>query len=301
MKAVRYDQFSGVNGLYISDLPEPEPQPHEIVVRVVASALNPGALPSLHGSSFVPGRDIAGTVVAVGADVKDFDLQDAVLGRLQSWDAHAEMVSVPANQVVPKPETLSWDVAGALFTTPMAGMAAVKAVSPAAGDVVIISGASGGVGFTAAQLAVRRSATVIGLTSLRHFGLLQRHNIDPVTYGDGEEDRILNRSAGRPITAFIDTVGGNYIKLALRLGVAPERINTVVDYRGAAENGVKALGTSDAGGLAALAELARMADKGELNIPIAQTFSLDAVQDAYRALADRNTHGRIILHPNEAS
>ena len=261
--------------------------------------MNPGALPALHGSSFVPGRDIAGSVIAVGEDIEDFTLGDAVLGRLQSWDAHAELVAVPASQVVLKPPTLSWDVAGALFTTPMAGLAAVEAVAPQASDVVVISGVSGGVGFTAAQLVVRRGAAVIGLTSRRDSELLQRHRIEPVLYGDGEVERIQTASAGRPITVFIDTVGSGYIKMALGLGVAQERVTTVVDYPGAAETGVRALGTLDAGGFPALAELARMADAGELVIPIAETFPLDAVQDAYRALIDRKIHGRIILHPNQ--
>lgn len=130
--------------------------------------------------------------------------------------------------------------------------------------------------------------------------LLRRHRVESAIYGDGEEARIRGALAGRRVSALIDnTVGGDYINMALRLGVAPERINTVVDYRGAAKVGVEAFGTMDAGGLPALAELARKAETGELYIPIARTFPLDAVQDAYRALIDRKTHGRMVLRPNE--
>jgi NADPH2:quinone reductase len=89
MKAVRYDRFSGIDGIYLADVPEPVPRPAEVVVRVDAGALNPGALPALHGSSYTPGRDLAGEVVAVGADVRRLTVGDAVLGWLQSWDAHA--------------------------------------------------------------------------------------------------------------------------------------------------------------------------------------------------------------------
>jgi NADPH2:quinone reductase len=297
MKAVRYDRFSGIDGIYLADVPEPVAGPGEVVVRVEAGALNPGALPALHGSSYTPGRDLAGEIVAVGADVPGFAVGDPVLGRLQSWDAHAPFVAIPADQLVRKPDALPWDVAGSLYTTPMAALGAIRAVEPRPGETVVISGASGGVGFTAAQLARRAGARVIGLTSDARFGLLRRHGIEPVRYGDGEQDRIL-AAAGRA-DAFIDTVGGGYLDLALALGVPKDRIDTVVDYRGAKEKGVKSLGTTDAGGLPALAELAALAAAGELHIPIAATYPLTAVRDAYRALADRKTHGRIVLHPQE--
>jgi NADPH:quinone reductase-like Zn-dependent oxidoreductase len=297
MKAVRYDRFSGVDGIYLADLPEPVAGPGEVVVRVEAGALNPGALPALHGSSYTPGRDLAGEVVAVGADVPDFTVGDAVLGWLQSWDAHAQFVAIPAAQLVSKPQALPWDVAGSLYTTPMAGLGAIRAVEPRPGETIVISGASGGVGLTAAQLALRAGARVIGLTSDAHGDLLRHHGIQPVQYGDGEQERIL--ATTDRADAFIDTVGGGYIDLALNLGVPTNRINTVVDYREAKEKSVKSLGTTDAGGPPALAELATLAATGDLHIPIAATYPLTAVRDAYQALAHRKTHGRIMLHPQD--
>ena len=86
-----------------------------------------------------------------------------MLGRVHDWWAHAELVAVPVNQLIKKPGELSWDVAGSLYTPAMAALAGVKAVAPTAGELVIVSGASGGVGSTAAQLAHRRGAHVIGL------------------------------------------------------------------------------------------------------------------------------------------
>lgn len=297
MKAVRYDRFSGIDGIYLADVPEPAPGPAEVIVQVYAGALNPGALSALHGSSYTPIRDLAGEIAAVGADRNGFTIGDPVLGWLQSWDAHAQFVAVPADQLVTKPQTLNWDVAGSLYTTPMAGLGAIRAVQPRPGETIVISGASGGVGFTAAQLARRAGARVIGLTSTTHFDLLRHHGIEPVQYGTSEQERI--RTSANHVDAFIDTVGGDYLDLALRLGVPPDRINTVVDYRGAKEKNVKALGTADAGGTPALSELAALATTADLHIPIAGTYPLTAVQDAYQALSDRKTHGRIVLHPQE--
>lgn len=71
MRAVRYDRFGGIDQIYVADVPEPDPGVGEVLVRVKSGALNPGALPALNGSSYTPGRDLAGEVVAVGEGVLD--------------------------------------------------------------------------------------------------------------------------------------------------------------------------------------------------------------------------------------
>jgi len=273
------------------------------VVRVEASCINPGSLSALHGAPYVPARDLAGTVVALGAGVHGDDpdgltVGDQVLGWVQDWAAHAELVALPAGQLVLKPEELSWDVAGSLFVTPMAGLASIQAVAVQGGEVLVIAGASGGVGFTAAQLARRAGATVVGIAGPGSADRLRAHGIVPVRYGDGVVDRIREATGGR-IHAFIDAVGAGSVDVALSLGVDPERINTVVDFRAAREEGVKALGTMDAGGTASLRELAALATTGELMVPIASTYPLALVQEAYRELATRRPAGRVVLHPQQ--
>jgi len=85
-------------------------------------------------------------------------------------------------------------VAGSLYVTPMADLASVKAVEPKAGEVVVVSGASGG-GLVAAQLAKRADATVIGLARSDNGGWLPDHGIIPVVYGDGQEGASARRPA----------------------------------------------------------------------------------------------------------
>ena len=305
MRVVRYDRFGGIDELWIDDVPDPEPGVGQVVIRVEASCINPGSLSALHGAPYVPARDLAGTVVAVGdgvdagADNPDcVAVGDQVLGWVQDWAAHAELVALPAGQLVPIPEGLSWDVAGSLFVTPMAGLASVQAVAPTAGEVVVIAGASGGVGFTAAQLARRRSATVVGIAGPASADRLRAHGIVPVSYGDGVADRVRAASGAR-VDAFIDAVGAGSIDMALSLGVSPERINTVVDFRAAREKGVKALGTMDAGGTSALRGLAALAATGELAVPIASTYPLQQVREAYRELAEGRPAGRVVLRPQQ--
>lgn len=98
--------------------------------------------------------------------------------------------------------------------------------------------------------------------------------------------------------AFIDTYGSGYVELALALGVATERIDTIADYAAAAKYGVKTDGGSEAGpGAEILAELARLIADGQLELPIAKSYPLTQVREAYAELERRHTRGKIVLTP----
>jgi threonine dehydrogenase-like Zn-dependent dehydrogenase len=124
-------------------------------------------------------------------------------------------------------DRVSWEQAGALFVAGTTAYAAVRSVALHAGDTVIVSGAAGGVGSIAVQLARDAGAKVIGLAGDAHHKWLTDHGVLPITYGDGVEDRIRAACAGK-VDAFIDTFGGGYVELALKLGVAPNRIDTII-------------------------------------------------------------------------
>jgi NADPH:quinone reductase-like Zn-dependent oxidoreductase len=108
-------------------------------------------------------------------------------------------------------------------------------------------------------------------------------------------DRI--RQAAGKVNAFIDTFGAGYVQLALELGVKPSRVDTVVNFEAVALYGVKAEGSAEAATASVLAELAGLFAAGELQLPIAETFPLDRVQDAYRRLEEGHILGKIVLLP----
>ena len=92
----------------------------------------------------------------------------------------------------------------------------VRAVDVKPGDTVVVSGAAGGVGSIAVQLARRKGATVIGLAGPSNHDWLTRHDVIPVAYGDGVAERIRGAApANASIDAFLDTHGGDYVELAL--------------------------------------------------------------------------------------
>jgi NADPH:quinone reductase-like Zn-dependent oxidoreductase len=305
MKAVRFDEYGGVDVLEVREVEDPVAGPGRVLVAVKAAGINPGEISIREGrlherwpATFPSGEgtDLAGVVQAVGDGVKDFAVGDDVLGWTEERASHAELVAVPGDQLTAKPAAVPWEVAGSLFVVGLAALASVQAVAPQAGETVVVSAAGGGVGSVAVQLARRTGATVIGLAGEHNHDWLRRHDIIPVTYGEGQADRIRGAADGN-VDAFIDTFGGGYVDLAIELGVAPQRINTIIDYDAVQRHGVKAQGTHAVATAALLDELAGLVADGSLEIPIARTYPLDQVQDAFRELEQRRTHGKIVLLP----
>ena len=124
---------------------------------------------------------------------------------------------------------------------------------------------------------------------------LRSHGAIPVTYGDGVADRI--RAAAPAVDAFIDTYGPEYVHLAFSLGVDPSRVDTIVYFDGVEQLGVKTDGNMAGGSASTLAQLAALIAAGELEVPIAATFPLSQVQDAYRQLELGHIRGKIVLIP----
>jgi NADPH:quinone reductase-like Zn-dependent oxidoreductase len=303
-KAVRFDNYGGVDVLNVVDVPRPVPGPGQVLVQVKAAGINPGEAKIRDGllharwpATFPSGQgsDLAGIVAGTGPGVTGFAAGDEVIGYTDDRASQAEFVVVAAANLTARPAGVPWPVAGALSVAGATAYAAVRAVAAAKGDVVVVSGAAGGVGSIAVQLARRAGATVIGLASPVHREWLDAHGVIPVSYGDGVADRI--RQAAATVDAFIDTVGGGYVELALELGVAPERIDTIADFEAVQKYGVKAEGNAAGASAATLAELAELIADGELDIPIAATFSLADVRGAYRRLAEGHVQGKIVLLP----
>jgi NADPH:quinone reductase-like Zn-dependent oxidoreductase len=302
-KAVRFDGYGGVDVLKVTEVDRPVPGPGQVLVRVRAAGINPGEAKIRNGAfaqrfpaTFPSGQgsDLAGEVVEVGEGVTAFEAGDEVIGFTNNRASHAEFVVVEAANLTPKPAGVSWAAAGSLFVVGATAWAMVRAVSVGPGDTVVVSAAAGGVGSIAVQLAKNAGATVIGLASTPHHAWLTDHGVIPVSYGDGVADRVRDASGGR-VDAFLDTIGGGYVELALQLGVRPERIDTIADFSAQEAYGVKIDGSAVGASAAVLAELAGLIDRGKLEVPIASTYPLDRVQDAYRELEQGHTHGKIVL------
>lgn len=304
-RAVRFDHYGDRDVLYVAEVEIPVPPPGEVVVEVRAAGINPGeaairtgALEQRFPATFPSGEgsDLAGVVHAVGAGVTEFAVGDEVLGWSWRRSSHAEYVAVPIGQLIRKPATLSWDVAGSLYVVGCTAYAAVRAVGAGEGDMVAVSAAAGGVGTVVVQLLRSRRAAVLGIASQRNHEWLRAHGAIPISYGDGMVDRV-KAAAPNGVDAFIDLFGPQYVELAVDLGVEPDRIETIVARDKAQELGTKAAGSADASTTEVLSEMAELVASGEIEIPISRTYPLTEVRDAFADLEERHTHGKIVLVP----
>lgn len=252
----------------------------------------PATFPSGQGS------DLAGVVVETGSGTGGFAVGDEVFGFTNSRASHAELVAVPVTQLVAKPVGLSWEVAGGLFVAGSTAYAAVGSVGLKPGDVVVVAGASGGVGAIAVQLARLAGATVLGIAGAGNDEWLIGHGVIPVNYGDGLADRLRAAAPGGRLDAFLDFFGGGYVEFALtELDIALERIDTIIDFAAIERFGVQSIGNEEGATASVIAELAALIVEGKLEVPVAEVFPLSQVRQAFGLLELQHTRGKIVLVP----
>ncbi len=304
-RAVRFDRYGDRDVLYIADIPVPRPAAHEVLVEIRAAGINPGetairsgALHHRFPATFPSGlgSDLAGVVLETGRHVTDFTPGDEVLGYSWQRSSHATHAAVPAAQLIRKPGELSWPVAGSLYVAACTAWAAVDAVDPRPGETVALSAAAGGVGSIVVQLLALRGVHVLAIASRTRAPWLTAHGAVPIPYG-GHLAADLSTAAPHGIDAFIDLFGPQYVQLALDLGIPPDRIETIIAFEKAAQYGTKSAGSADGSTREVLTEMAAHVASGRVEIPIAATYPLHRVRDAFAVLEQRHTHGKIALIP----
>lgn len=301
-RAVIHETFGGPEVLEVREVPEPHAGPGEVRVRVTAATINPvdwkiiaSADRAAHFNHSVPGgfgSDLAGVIDEVGEGVAGFAVGDRVFGGISGQATRDHAIVADTAKLVRTPDGIADEVA---CTLPIAGRTAVGAlrtVGVGAGDTVLIGGAAGGVGSIAVQLARLAGATVIGTASEGTFPYLEDLGAQPVAYGPGLVERVRALAPGG-ITAALDLSGRETAEAALELGVAPERIGTIVSGPTVGE-GVRATGMADAPA-DAFDQLAEAISAGALRIPIAARFPLERIGEAVTLLQEGHVHGKIII------
>lgn len=232
MKAIVQDRYGPTETLTLADVDTPVPTGNEVLVRVEAAALNAYDWHAMRGDpriarlamgrsrprARIRGRDFAGRVEAVGADVRQVRPGDAVFGDLGDANgAFAEYVCLPETLVAPKPANLTSQQAAALplaGVTALMGLCDVGQVQP--GHSVLVNGASGGVGTLAVQLATALGATVTGVCSTRNVDLVRSLGADHVV--DYTRDDFTRHARRHDVV--LDLVGNRSLT-ALRRALSP--------------------------------------------------------------------------------
>ncbi|MEP7285867.1 MAG: NAD(P)-dependent alcohol dehydrogenase [Chloroflexota bacterium] len=197
MKSIVYTQYGSPDVIKLVEVEKPTPQDHEVLVKVHAAAVNPLDWHLLRGAPFLArfenglrtpkttklGADIAGYVEAIGTNITQFQVGDAVFGTLsiKVLGGFAEYVCVPEEFLVSKPNNLSFESAAAV---PVAALTALQGLRDKGqiqhGQTVLINGASGGVGSFAVQIAKSFGTEVTGVCSTRNLDMVRSIGADHV-------------------------------------------------------------------------------------------------------------------------
>ncbi|MEJ0013221.1 MAG: NADP-dependent oxidoreductase [Bauldia sp.] len=299
MRAAQFSAFGGPEALSVVDVAQPVPGAGEVLIGVRAAALQPfdwkaraGRIPLPPGSSLplITGNEFAGVIADLGPDVTGWSVGEAVAGR-RTFGAAAEYVVAPAFDIARKPDNVSFAEAATFGATAQTADAAIEILPLGPAAVLLIFGAAGGVGAFAAQLALNTGASVVGVAGAAHADYLRELGAIPVASGPGFADRIA-AAAPSPVTAVLDTVGGEALDYALTLGIDRAGIVSIGDSRWR-ELGVRwPQGKRDG---ARLQKLLDLAAAGQLRTLVRATFPLDDIAAAHRALETGHGRGKIVV------
>jgi NADPH:quinone reductase len=307
MRAVRVEQL-GVDKLEVRDLPDPRPGSGEVLVATEAATINPADAAIATGSAssrlpqgatgpYTPGWDLVGEIVACGDGIDESLIGRRVIG-FSLWfescrGTQASLVPLPIGNVVAAPDS---PPAPELTTIGLNGLTAWRGLADLrliGGETVVITGAAGGVGGFAAELAASRGFEVIGVVRHdEHEEALRLGATSSVSGGPAELGARIRDIVPDGADALLDTASIGAPALA---AVRDSGRYVTVTNLPPAERGIDVFrsgGRMDAEGLTTLAEMART---GRLHTPVARVFDIDDGREAYEAFARRRGRGRFVL------
>ncbi len=303
MRAIRMKGYGDPEVMQLAEAPIPEPGAGEVRVRVAAAGVNPadlqlrsGLLAKFLPVSFphIPGYDLAGVIDKLGEGVTDLAVGMRVCG-ITSRDqgAYAEYVLAPVGSVAPIPDELDFATAAALPTPALTGVQLIEGlIRPKSGQLVLVTGAVGGVGRFSVYAARRLGARVIGAVRARQADEALALGCEAVVALDGGE------WTGEPFDAVADTLGGpnvarlcRHLKPGAMLGTVTA---TPIDPEGLPS---KPVFTGVHGDGKRLAELAQAVARGDIAVPVAHRLPLAEAAKAHRLMMAGGVNGKIVLEP----
>jgi NADPH:quinone reductase-like Zn-dependent oxidoreductase len=332
MKAIVQDRYGPSSVLRLADVPVPQAAPDEVLVAVRAASMHADVWHAVTGSPYalrlmgsglrrpkqpIPGIDVSGTVVSIGADVTEFVPGDEVFGettRRQQWTnagAFAEFAAVPAVALAIKPARLTHVEAAAIPTSGLIGVQVVEdegRVQPR--HTVLVNGAAGGVGVFAVQVAKAAGAFVTGVDHTDKLDVLRRIGADEVV--DYTTTDVTRRLAAYDV--FIDVAGSHPPRRA-RQAVQPGGAYVLVghDHYGASRKPLVGSMSTFAGMMAIspfvsqyhlrlprpresrMRRLVELIETGQLSPVIDRVFPLDQARDALDYLTTGAVAGKVVI------
>lgn len=304
MKAVMAHQYGGPEVLHLEDVPVPKPKENEVLVRVMASGVNPADPLIVSGKyarefgthlPLVPGYDMAGIVETTGAKVTKLHVGDAVYAYLLWGGGWAEYCVTNEGEAALKPKSLTFVEAAAV---PLAALTAWQALVDAAHlsarQTVLIQGGSGGVGSFAIQIAKARGARVIATASTANQDLLKQLGADVAV----DYTRTKFEDVARDVDVVLDTVGGETLARTYRVVKKGGIIMTIRGNLERAEldrHGIRGAGIASHPNAGELAEITRLIEEKRIRPIVSQVQPLSEAAAADKQAETHHTRGKVVL------
>ena len=315
MKAIFYEQHGTADVLQIGERPTPEPQDHEVLVEVVATSVNPidrrlrsGELQEYITRTFpvVPGWDLAGRIVKVGAKVTDWQIGDEVLGLAFTWSiqhgSYAEYCPIDATSITHKPASISFEQAAAL---PLVSLTAWQALSEfgqlQTGQSVFIQAGAGGVGSVAIPMAKHLGAKVYTTTSAKNRDYVKSLGADVVIdYNSEDYESSLREHEPDGVNLVLEALLGNgTAEAAIRLAKDGGRVaymnNEPPEMDEIERRDIKAEFLHHRPDGDMLTELVGLYQSGNITLPNIQVRPLEEAMDAHLESERGHTKGKVVL------
>src|SRR5437868_8576664 len=304
MKAMVAHQYGPPEVLKLEDVPRPARKENEVLVRVIASGVNPvdtlivsGKYAKEFGTHLplTPGYDIAGTVEQTGAKISKLKVGDPIYGYVLWGGGFAQYDIATEAEVAIKPKSLSYAEAASV---PLVALTAWQALIDAAklseGQTVLIHGGSGGVGTMAIQIAKARGARVIATASSANQDLLKELGADvAVDYTKQKFEDVA-----RDVDVVLDSVGKD--TLARSYGVVKKGgiiVSLVArpNQSDLEKHGIRGVALSVEPNSGELAQIGKLIDEKKIRVIVSQTFPLSEAKKAQEQVASGHTRGKIVL------
>jgi NADPH:quinone reductase-like Zn-dependent oxidoreductase len=301
LKAIRIHEFGGPDVLRYEDIPESQPGPGEVRIRVFAAGVNPIDWKIRRGYMELPlpmtvGSDVAGVVDAVGQGVNSFQPEDEVFGKASAGQGgYAEYTVVNSTQIAQKPKSIGFIESAAI---PTAGLAAWQSLFDIAGlergQTVLIHGAAGGVGSFAVQFAKWKGAYVIGTASSKNAEFLKSIGCDEVIdYRNQRFEEIVSN-----LDVVLDTIGGDTLERSwgvLKPGGFLVTTVASIPEGTPQKHGVRAERLMTQADGKELAQIAAIIDERKIKPIVTTVLPLADAQKAHEMSESGHTRGKIVL------
>jgi NADPH:quinone reductase-like Zn-dependent oxidoreductase len=306
MKAVVIHKYGGPEVLKYEDVPRPEPQADQILVRVIAAGMNPvdgmirSGMFAKEGNRAFPiilGGDVAGVVEKVGNKMTKFKAGDPVFAyvSLDNSGGYAQYALVTEREAALKPKSLTYVEAAAVPIVALtAWQALVDTAKLGSGQTILIHGGSGGVGSFAIQIAKVRGAKVIATASTANQDFLKQLGADvPIDYTKQKFEDVA-----KDVDVVLDSIGKD--TLARSYGVVKKGgiIVSIVARPNQAEldkYGIRGTALSVEPNSEELAEIGQLIDEKKIKVIVSRTFPLSEAMKAQEQVATGHTRGKIVL------